>query len=89
MNAVQKLFEADHKYFDLKEINSKEYEKIIAPLRDVESVVRCKDCKHRFDGEHIANCCEELMIITGWLTEIPVDPNGFCHKGERKEGDGE
>jgi len=54
---------------------------------DLVAVVRCKDCKHRFDGEHMANCCEELMIMTGWLTEIPVDPNGFCHKGERKDGD--
>ena len=54
----------------------------------IQPLVRCKDCKHRFDGEHMANCCEELMIMTGWLTEIPDDPNGFCSKGERKDGDG-
>ena len=56
---------------------------------DPHELVMCKDCKHRFDGEHTENCCEELMSLNGWAFEIRIDPNGFCHKGERKDGDGE
>lgn len=47
-------------------------------------IVRCKDCKHLFDGEHNANCCELLMGKAKWLTEITVDMNWFCKDGERR-----
>lgn len=52
---------------------------------DAEPVVRCKNCKYRFDGEHVHNCCEQLMEKSGWVTEIPVDDNWYCADGERKE----
>lgn len=48
-------------------------------------IVRCKDCKHLFDGEHNANCCEVLMKKAKWLTEITVDMNWYCADGERRE----
>lgn len=48
-------------------------------------IVRCKDCKHLFDGEHTENCCDVLMEKAGWLKEISVSPEWFCANGERNE----
>ena len=50
-------------------------------------IVRCEDCKHLFDGEHNANCCEVLMRKAKWLTEITVDMNWSCADGERRRGE--
>lgn len=50
----------------------------------ISEVVRCKDCKHLFDGEHIENCCDVLMKKSGWLKEISVNPDWFCADGERR-----
>ena len=50
----------------------------------ISEVVRCKDCKHFFDGEHIENCCDVLMEKGGWLKEISVSPDWFCANGERR-----
>lgn len=50
-------------------------------------IVRCEDCKHLFDGEHNANCCEVLMRKAKWLTEITVDMNWYCADGERRRGE--
>lgn len=47
-------------------------------------IVRCKDCKHLFDGEYNANCCEVLMGRAKWLTEITVDMNWYCADRERR-----
>ena len=52
-------------------------------------VVRCKDCKHLFDGEHTKNCCDVLMEKTGWLKEISVSTDWFCADGERRDGEAE
>ena len=49
-------------------------------------VVRCKDCKHLFDGERTENCCDVLMEKTGWLKEISVSPDWFCADGEKDGG---
>ena len=51
----------------------------------VEELVRCKDCKHRFEGETLYNCCEILMEMSHWLVEIPVKYEWHCGSGERKE----
>ena len=74
MNAIQKFIEAEHKYLDLKEIDYKEYEQTIAPLRDVECVVRCPDCLFN------KNCIS---------TENGIEHDGFCKWGKRKDGDGD
>lgn len=52
---------------------------------DIVEVVRCKDCKHLFDGEHNANCCAVLMEKAKWITEITVDENGYCYDGKRRD----
>ena len=51
----------------------------------IEELVRCKDCKHRFEGEIFPNCCEVLMEMSLWLVEIPVKDDWHCGSGERKE----
>ena len=81
MNAIQKFIEAEHKYLDLNEIDYKEYEQMVEPLRDVECVVRCKDCKFYLPDK--AECSRHHFVIFfsngGW----------YCADGERKDGDGE
>ena len=42
-----------------------------SPL-DVEVVVRCKDCKHRFEDS--------------WCEYVDDNDNFYCARGERKEG---
>ena len=67
------------------EINLKEFWKLIQPLRDVEVVVRCKDCKHyqfadnRAFGFPVKRC--------EWTGFEDVDDEDFCSRGERKDGD--
>lgn len=47
-------------------------------------LVRCNDCKHRFNGEHHDNCCDVLMEKVKWTFEVTVEPDWFCADGERK-----
>lgn len=53
-------------------------------IEDRQLVVRCKDCKHLFNGEHNENCCDMLMEKCGWLKEISVSLDWFCANGERR-----
>ena len=50
---------------------------------DVVPVVRCKDCKHCYFADN------RVPDEQGWVCEInssePVNLNGFCSYGERKE----
>ena len=42
------------------------------PAADVEPVVRCRDCKHRYSDS--------------WCEYVDDDDNFYCARGERKEG---
>ena len=42
------------------------------PTIDAVPVVRCKDCKHRFEDS--------------WCEYVDDDDNFYCARGERKEG---
>ncbi len=53
-------------------------------IKRYSELVRCKDCKHLFDGEHTENCCDVLMEKAGWLKEISVSPDWYCADGERR-----
>ena len=44
------------------------------PVADVAPVVRCKDCKHRFEDS--------------WCEYVDDDDNFYCARGKRKEGAG-
>ena len=44
------------------------------PTADAEVVVRCRDCKHRFEDS--------------WCEYVDDDDNFYCARGERKEGAG-
>ena len=52
-----------------------------APTIDAVPVVRCKDCIRRYDTDE----CPMCFLIEGKYYEH-TNENGFCDRGERKEG---
>ena len=51
------------------------------PTIDAVPVVRCKDCIRRYDTDE----CPMCFLIEGKYYEY-TNGNGFCDRGERKEG---
>ena len=51
------------------------------PTIDTVPVVRCKDCIRRYDTDE----CPMCFLIEGKYYEY-TNENGFCDRGERKEG---
>ena len=54
-----------------------------APTVDAVKVVRCKDCIRRYDTDE----CPMCFLNGGQYYEFTRD-DGFCDRGERKEGVG-
>ena len=52
-----------------------------APIVDAVEVVRCKDCIRRYDTDE----CPMCFLIKGKYYEY-TNENGYCDRGERKEG---
>lgn len=52
-----------------------------APTVDAVEVVRCKECIRRYDTDE----CPMCYLIEGKYHEY-TNENGFCDRGERKEG---
>ena len=52
-----------------------------APTIDAVPVMRCKDCIRRYDTDE----CPMCFLIEGKYYEY-TNENGFCDRGERKEG---
>lgn len=52
-----------------------------APTIDAVPVVRCKDCIRRYDTDE----CPMCFLIEGKYYEY-TNENGFCDRGETKEG---
>ena len=52
-----------------------------APTINAVPVVRCKDCIRRYDTDE----CPMCFLIEGKYYEY-TNGNGFCDRGERKEG---
>ena len=52
-----------------------------APTVDAVPVVRCKDCIRRYDTDE----CPMCFLIEGKYYEY-TNGNGYCDRGERKEG---
>ena len=51
------------------------------PTVDAVEVVRCEDCIRRYDTDE----CPMCFLIEGKYYEY-TNENGFCDRGERKEG---
>ena len=51
------------------------------PTIDAVPVVRCEDCIRRYDTDE----CPMCFLIEGEYCEY-TNENGFCDRGERKEG---
>lgn len=62
---------------------------MLCPTIEAEPVVRCKDCRHRYDVEHCPMCQEhDYRDEDGDCDYYTVDrttDNGFCDRGERWE----
>ena len=63
------------RYFDVK------FDIEEMPTIDAAPVVRCKDCIRRYDTDE----CPMCFLIEGKYYEY-TNENGFCDRGERKEG---
>lgn len=70
MDAIKEYFRIADK-LEHEEITLQEYEEQCQMLRDVQKVVRCKDCKYE------DTCCR--------MIRNEKKPNDFCSYGERRE----
>lgn len=52
------------------------------PTVDAVEVVRCKDCKHRYNGK---DCTHPLLLSYSWGAIRNVKDDDFCSYGERKD----
>ena len=77
MDAVKIIKDADWR-LEVGDITREQYKELVAPLRDVEAVVRCRDCKK---AEH------DKIFREYWCRGREIDPDGYCSDGERKDGD--
>ena len=65
-----------------------------APTVDAVEVVRCKDCKHR--GDYPCPMYYDELVESNydgyrecdWVEHDNTKDDGFCHIGERENGDG-
>lgn len=52
-------------------------------LIEEEEIIRCKDCKHHYYHEMLKqDYCEIPNMQFG-----EIEPNGYCHRAERKQND--
>ena len=65
------------RYFDVK------FDIEEMPTIDAVTVVRCKNCIRRYDTDE----CPMCFLIEGNYCDY-TNENGFCDRGERKEGAG-
>ena len=74
---------------DLVAIAQAEHAAVRTKTIKAKPVVRCKDCKHRYDIEHCPMCQEhDYRDEDGDCDYYTVDrttDNGFCHLAERME----
>lgn len=54
-----------------------------APPVDAVPVVRCCECKRRYDADE----CPMCFLVDGEYHEY-TNGNGYCDRGERRNGDG-
>lgn len=83
MNAAKIIQETNMELYSGR-ITLEEYKKRIEPFKDVESVVRCKDCrygmwiKNIFGEDRIACILEESFV----QDDRALPPDWFCADGE-------
>ena len=81
MNAIEK-YEVALTALEWGLMSLDDFEKEIAPLRDVAPVVRCKDCIHYYFADN--RIPQEQRYVCEISGEI-WKPDSFCSYGERKE----
>ena len=97
-NAIPKLFERKFEETEQRILDGETYLDTLAegfteaddvilamPTIDAVEVVRCKDCKYFVQGEPYDPCeCMKWKVKWG---AVYTTPDGYCHKGERKDND--
>lgn len=81
MNAIEK-YEVALTALERGLMSLDDFEKEIAPLRDVVPVVRCKDCKHYYFADN--RISQEQRYVCEISGEI-WKPDSFCSYGDREE----
>lgn len=54
-----------------------------SPFGKSQEIVHCKDCKHRYGCLHLIEVMQEDG--DGDYLRMPVEPDGFCAWGERRD----
>ena len=80
MNATQEVLDAISD-FENGRISAGEYKKILDKFRDVEPVVRCKDCQFK-------ECVTRFGDIVCDRDGTPHRPEWYCPVGERETDEG-
>ena len=75
VDAFLEKMKRTNRYFDVK------FDIEEMPTIDAVPVVRCKDCIRRYDTDE----CPMCFLIEGKYYEY-TNENGFCDRGEPKEG---
>ena len=75
VDAFLEKMKRTNRYFDVK------FDIEEMPTIDAVPVVRCKDCIRQYDTDE----CPMCFLIEGEYYEY-TNGNGFCDRGERKEG---
>ena len=75
VDAFLEKMKRTNRYFDVK------FDIEEMPTIDAVPVVRCNDCIRRYDTDE----CPMCFLIEGKYYEY-TNENGFCDRGERKEG---
>ena len=85
---VDTIFAIERLKYSSKENKGAVYNSAILDAKGVianlpEAIVRCKDCKHYV--AEVKYCDKWGDMFDYWEECEYVDPNGYCHMGERKE----
>jgi len=86
IKTIELMLSADAEEY-IKECNTKTHDLVhrdaIIPSAEAVQVVRCKDCRHRYEE---GDCTHYYWCR---LNDRPIDDTDFCAWGERKGGDTE
>lgn len=77
LEKLQEYLNDDNNIYYGCEISSHEAKEIVKALQFQQSVVKCKDCKHKVDREFGRVICMRHSIETHKC--------GYCHNGERRD----
>ena len=84
---TRNLIESGETHLDNLAEGFTEADRVLRKMLNVDAgkVVRCRDCKHRYNGVH---CTHPQLLSWSWGAIREFKDDDFCSYGERKDGDG-